>query len=46
MRFSVVIRYIGMVLLVLAAFMLVSAGISYDNANSHPYNFLGALVTV
>ncbi len=29
MRFSVVIRYIGMVLLVLAAFMLVSAGISY-----------------
>ena len=29
MRFSVVIRYIGMVLLVLAAFMLASAGISY-----------------
>ena len=29
MRFSVVIRYIGMVLLVLAAFMLLSAGISY-----------------
>ena len=29
MRYSVVIRYIGMVLLVLAAFMLVSAGISY-----------------
>ncbi len=29
MRFSVVIRYIGIVLLVLAAFMLVAAGISY-----------------
>ena len=29
MRYSVVIRYIGMVLLVLAAFMLASAGISY-----------------
>ena len=29
MRYSVVIRYIGIVLLVLAAFMLVSAGISY-----------------
>ncbi len=29
MRFSVVIRYIGMVLLVLAAFMLLAAGISY-----------------
>ena len=29
MRLQVVIRYIGMVLLVLAAFMLVSAGISY-----------------
>lgn len=31
MRFSVVIRYIGMVLLLVAAFMLVSAGISYMN---------------
>ena len=29
MRYSVVIRYIGIVLLVLAAFMLMSAGISY-----------------
>ena len=29
MRLQVVIRYIGMVLLVLAAFMLVSAGIAY-----------------
>ena len=29
MRYSVVIRYIGIVLLVLAAFMLASAGISY-----------------
>ncbi len=29
MRYSVVIRYIGVVLLVLAAFMLMSAGISY-----------------
>ena len=29
MRYSVVIRYIGIVELVLAAFMLVSAGISY-----------------
>lgn len=31
MRFSVVIRYIGMVLLLAAAFMLLSAGISYCN---------------
>ncbi|MBQ5700570.1 MAG: TrkH family potassium uptake protein [Alistipes sp.] len=31
MRLQVVIRYIGMVLLVLAAFMLLSAGISYVN---------------
>ena len=29
MRFSVVIRYIGIILLVLAAFMLMSAGIAY-----------------
>ena len=31
MRFNVVIRYIGMVLLLVAAFMLLSAGISYLN---------------
>ena len=31
MRFNVVIRYIGMVLLLVAAFMLLSAGISYAN---------------
>lgn len=29
MRISVVIRYIGIILLVLAAFMLMSAGIAY-----------------
>ncbi len=38
MRFSVVIRYIGMVLLVLAAFMLVSAGISYVNNVDSSYS--------
>ncbi len=38
MRFSVVIRYIGMVLLVLAAFMLVSAGISYANNVDSSYS--------
>lgn len=31
MRFSVVIRYIGVVVLVIASFMLLSAGISYLN---------------
>ena len=38
MRFSVVIRYIGIVLLVLAAFMLVSAGISYTNNVDSAYS--------
>ncbi|MBQ3213102.1 MAG: TrkH family potassium uptake protein [Alistipes sp.] len=38
MRFSVVIRYIGMVLLVLAAFMLASAGISYVNNVDSSYS--------
>ena len=38
MRFSVVIRYIGMVLLVLAAFMLLSAGISYVNNVDSSYS--------
>lgn len=38
MRFSVVIRYIGIVLLVLAAFMLVSAGISYINNVDSSYS--------
>ena len=38
MRFSVVIRYIGMVLLVLAAFMLASAGISYANDVDSSYS--------
>ena len=38
MRYSVVIRYIGMVLLVLAAFMLASAGISYANDVDSSYS--------
>ncbi len=38
MRFSVVIRYIGIVLLVLAAFMMVSAGISYTNNVDSAYS--------
>ncbi len=37
MRYSVVIRYIGMVLLVLAAFMLASAGISYMSGVDSAY---------
>ncbi|MBR4994885.1 MAG: TrkH family potassium uptake protein [Alistipes sp.] len=38
MRFSVVIRYIGVILLVLAAFMLLSAGIAYfSNVDSSYY---------
>lgn len=41
MRFSVVIRYIGVVLLVLAAFMLLSAGISYmSNMDTAYYSLL------
>lgn len=38
MRISVVIRYIGIVLLVLAAFMLVAAGISYVNNVDSAYS--------
>ena len=38
MRFSVVIRYIGIVLLVLAVFMLASAGISYANNVDSAYS--------
>lgn len=38
MRFSVVIRYIGIVLLVLAVFMLASAGISYVNNVDSAYS--------
>ncbi|MBR5333164.1 MAG: TrkH family potassium uptake protein [Alistipes sp.] len=38
MRFSVVIRYIGIVLLVLAVFMLASAGISYASNIDSAYS--------
>ena len=38
MRISVVIRYIGIVLLVLAAFMLVAAGMSYVNNVDSAYS--------
>lgn len=38
MRFSIVIRYIGIVLLVLAAFMLAAAGISYVNNVDSAYS--------
>ena len=37
MRFSVVIRYIGIILLVLAAFMLMSAGIAYVSSVDSSY---------
>lgn len=48
MRYSVVIRYIGMVLLVLAAFMLVSAGISYVSGVDSAYTplIMSSLLTL
>lgn len=48
MRYSVVIRYIGMVLLVLAAFMLVSAGISYVSNVDSAYSplIMSSLLTL
>lgn len=48
MRYSVVIRYIGMVLLVLAAFMLVSAGISYVSGVDSAYSplIMSSLLTL
>lgn len=48
MRYSVVIRYIGMVLLVLAAFMLASAGISYLNNVDSAYTplLMSSLLTL
>ena len=48
MRYSVVIRYIGMVLLVLAAFMLVSAGISFVSGVDSAYTplIMSSLLTL
>lgn len=48
MRFSVVIRYIGIVQLVLAAFMLAAAGISYANNVDTAYSplVLSSLLTL
>ena len=48
MRYSVVIRYIGMVLLVLAAFMLASAGISYVSGVDSAYTplIMSSLLTL
>ena len=48
MRYSVVIRYIGIVLLVLAAFMLVSAGISYVSGVDSAYTplIMSSLLTL
>ena len=48
MRFSIVIRYIGIVLLVLAAFMLAAAGISYVNNVDSAYSplVMSSLITL
>ena len=48
MRISVVIRYIGVVLLVLAAFMLVAAGISYASDIDSAYSplIMSSLLTL
>ncbi len=48
MRISVVIRYIGIVLLVLSAFMLLSAGISYVNNVDSAYSplIMSSLLTL
>ncbi|MBQ1253365.1 MAG: TrkH family potassium uptake protein [Alistipes sp.] len=48
MRISVVIRYIGIVLLVLSAFMLLSAGISYANNIDSAYSplIMSSLLTL
>ena len=48
MRFSIVIRYVGIVLLVLAAFMLLAAGISYVNNVDSAYSplVMSSLITL
>ena len=48
MRFNVVLRYIGMVMLFFAAFMLVSAGIAWVSGPDSSYYplLLSALLTI